>query len=703
MCTICAEYRPYNDGCEYRDLTPAGTTQPAFGTTSPGQSGQSNSATAVYSYEQIAYQLTNGYWGGDGRERSFDISVGGTITFNISELTSGAQELAILALASWSAVTGINFQLTSSSSADIYFEDDDRNSAYAQTFGRSNTIDDAVINVGENWNGGSTRVDGYTMQTYIHEIGHALGLGHAGNYNGSARYGVDNDYLNDSWQASVMSYFSQSENTYVDASFAFVITPMMADIIAIRDLYGTAGTTRTGDTVYWNNSTAGGYLDDVASFSNPVALTIVDDGGIDTLDFSNESATQTINAYGGGESDVGGLTGNLFLFYDTDIEIVRGGSGADRINGSSVDNTFYGNNGNDYLDLRGGNDIGYGGSGSDTIRGGDGNDTVDGGTGNDTLIGGAGIDTVLFTGGTNYTVSLANWDAQNTGAGVDTIQQFENIETGSGNDVVNGNLDANVINTSGGSDVVDAGKGDDIIDGGIGEDSLFGKIGNDTINGGNDDDALFGASGNDTLRGGAGNDRLSGRDGNDLLDGGSGTDKAVFGSNGADITVDLALSGAQNTGHGVDTLIDIEDIQTGSGDDVVSGDGGANNIQTRDGDDVIDGRGGNDMLFAGDGTDTIDGGTGDDRIAGKAGNDTLTGGSGADIFQYDSGDGADTITDFEDGVDLILVQTGASAFSDVTVTDAGADTLITFDDVSIRLTGVDHTSITASDFDFELG
>ena len=96
----------------------------------------------------------------------------------------------------------------------------------------------ATVDISADWittdggaHDGKTGIDSYGYQTYIHEIGHALGLGHQGPYNGSAVYSTNALYANDTWQYSVMSYFS--EPNYNGGSYRYVVTPQMADIYAV--------------------------------------------------------------------------------------------------------------------------------------------------------------------------------------------------------------------------------------------------------------------------------------------------------------------------------------------------------------------------------------------------------------------------------------------------------------------------------------
>src|SRR5207249_1711735 len=146
----------------------------------------------------------------------------------------------------------------------------------------------AHVNVSTNWvNTYGTGLNTYSFQTYIHEIGHALGLGHAGDYNGSATYPADALFQNDSWATSIMSYFSQTENTYfagLGFNYNYAETPMIADIDAISTLYGLSTTTRAGDTTYgpgWSTSMG--------------AICIFDSGGTDTIDCTGFTGNQLVN------------------------------------------------------------------------------------------------------------------------------------------------------------------------------------------------------------------------------------------------------------------------------------------------------------------------------------------------------------------------------------------------------------------------
>lgn len=315
-----------------------------------------------FSYQEIGDYLASGFGGGQ-----FNASTGDTLTVNITGLTADGQTLARAALEIWSDVTGLIFQEVTTT-ADITF-DDEEDGAFAGPDGViGGFFTAASVNVGTNWlDTYGTSLDSYSFQTYIHEIGHALGLGHAGPYDGSADYGVDNIYLNDSWQATVMSYFSQGENTEIDASTAYVVGLQVADIIAARDMYGLDPTTRSGDTTYGFNSNAGNTIFDATNgFGFATSFAVYDAGGTDTFDYSGSSSDQTIDLREEAYSSVLGIRGNIGIATGTVIENAIGGSGDDNLIGNAADNVLTGNGGNDSFFASGGNDTFNGGAGTDT-------------------------------------------------------------------------------------------------------------------------------------------------------------------------------------------------------------------------------------------------------------------------------------------------------------------------------------------------
>ncbi len=149
--------------------------------------------------------------------------------------------------------------------------------------------------------------------------------------------------------------------------------------------------------------------------------------------------------------------------------------------------------------------------------------------------------------------------------------------------------------------------GDDNIIGTSLKDNLFGYAGNDFITGSDGKDVISGGAGHDSLAGGAGADNLSG---------GAGFDAGYYASSNAGVTVDLSLSGPQVSAgdangdilSGIETLVGSatagDELTGDSGQNFLSGLGGADNLDGGKGDDALQGGLGADFMFGGAGNDS---------------------------------------------------------------------------------------------------
>lgn len=215
-------------------------------------------------------------------------------------------------------------------------------------------------------------------------------------------------------------------------------------------------------------------------------------GGDDIVDAG--SGDDTVSGGAGDDAIDGGTGDDILSGNANDDEIsggdgndaIFGGTGDDELSGDAGDGVISGGEGVDYIEGGEGADILFGGAGADEISAGDGDDFIgtsgDDGS-DDEYAGGDGIDTVSFATDTEgVTVNLGEDDndefdidantARGDDTGEDTIDEIENVATGSGDDVI--------IGQTGEANEIDAGAGDDLVVGGT-DDSLVGGAGVDTL------------------------------------------------------------------------------------------------------------------------------------------------------------------------------------------------------------------------------
>lgn len=359
------------------------------------------------------------------------------------------------ALQAWENIANINFTLTettSSSAANLIIRQADLPAGVAgwlvpTTRGSTITSSDLVI---DNAYNPSPTVGSYSYKTMMHEVGHAIGLKHPGDYG-------DNDMApflpaaEDSRNASIMSY----NNGSLVGSMNNSTTPMIYDIAAAQHLYGANTSYNAGDNSY-----------DISGAVN--AMTIWDGNGNDTINSSSYAGSATIDLREG--LDLPSIVGNtiMWIAFNANIENATAGVGQDTLYGNGLNNVLYGGAGSDSLYGNEGSDITYGNQDADAIYGGAGIDALYGGKGNDTIIGGSAV--------------------------ADGADSSDTIWGGESNDLIYGNAGNDLI--IGGTSLVDPFDGADTIYAGSGDDTVY-------SNGG--DDVLYGNAGNDALYAGAGN------------------------------------------------------------------------------------------------------------------------------------------------------------------------------------------------------
>ncbi len=519
----------------------------------------------------------------------------------------------------------------------------------------------------------------YAWYTYLHEMGHSLGLKHSQELGGVANVAVPFDY--DNSEFTVMSYRSYAGAPINYIHFGPWGAPqsyMMLDIAALQTLYGADYTVNSGNTTYsWAPGSGNTLVDGqiaIAPGANVIFATIWDGGGTDTYDLSAYTTDLQIDLAPGSASlfsaaqasnlgDGRSARGNIYNALTAGgsnaslIENAIGGSGNDTIKGNDAINTLKGEGGNDRLD---------GGAGADILVGGTGDDTY--------IVDNSGDQVVeLLGGGTDTVYSSANFNL--AGTYVETLYLLGTAIAATGNSQNNslyGNASNNTLTGLGGDDRLEGGAGADTMVGGIGNDTYlvdnagdlviegFGE-GYDTVLssvnytltgtyvellqltgaaitaiGNSQANTLIGNTGANTLTGLAGDDSLDGGTGADTMIGGTGND-TYYVDNAGDVVTELFGEGTDTIYSAIDYTLAgtyVELLQLAGTAVSATGNSQANTLIGNAGANTLTGLGGDDYLDGSLGADTMAGGTGNDTYLVDNAGDTVI-----ELF----GEGNDTI------------------------------------------------------------
>jgi serralysin len=565
--------------------------------------------TLTFSFPSQASYYGSGYGSGEPA-KAFEV------------LNAAQQTAARNAMSQYASVANIKFQEiaeTSSQHADLRFAESDMpGTAWAYFPTTAAAGGDVWFNNSKNYYDSPVKGN-YANTTFLHEIGHALGLKHP--HEASGAFGAlpaDRD----SMAYTVMSYRSYTGQStsggYTNETWGYAQSLMMFDIAAVQQKYGANYSTNGTNTTYkWSPLTGEMFVNGVsqgAPGGNKIFLTVWDGGAVDTYDLSNyttnlkidlrpgewttTSAAQLAKLHYDGSKVAPGNIANALL-YNNDLR-------------SLIENAIGGS----------ANDIITGNVAANFLQGGGGNDRFTGGSGSDTLHGDAGVDTAVFGG------SRSQFRITQAADGSVTLQD---LRSGSpdGTDIIRGieyleftdrlyalsdiTFDTGpVVNPTPSGVTLTGTSSNNTLTGGAGNDKIYGLGGIDTLYGNDGNDYLDGGISGDKLYGGNGDDVLVGDSSADQLDGGSGVDTASYATATGNVTASLA-SPTTNSGHAFgDKYVGIENLTGGAYYDTLTGDNAANTLDGAAGNDRLNGLGGNDILIGGKGSDTLDGGTGTD-------------------------------------------------------------------------------------------